>query len=129
MCLSEKCKQKGSSVISEERGEYDFKGHALYQPDSRRKKHYKGSSQIVCRAAGAEPVRAEGGAGAGNPGICTRTASGVTLTAEGQRFLEFVDRTLHEEQQMKKEIEDIRHAQRGVVKLGFTGAQAACGAA
>ena len=27
---------------------------------------------------------------------------------------------------MKKEIEDIRHAQRGVVKLGFTGAQAAC---
>ena len=58
--------------------------------------------------------------------VFIRTASGVTLTAEGQRFLEFVHRTLHEEQQMKKEIEDIRHAQRGVVKLGFTGAQAAC---
>ncbi len=55
--------------------------------------------------------------------VFIRTASGVTLTAEGQRFLEFVYRTLHEEQQMKKEIEDIRHAQRGVVKLGFTGAQ------
>lgn len=57
--------------------------------------------------------------------VFVRTASGVSLTPEGRRFLEFVNRTLYEEQQMKKEIEDIAHAERGEVKLGFTGSQAA----
>lgn len=57
--------------------------------------------------------------------VFVRTAAGVSLTAEGRRFLEFVNKMLYEEQQMKKEIEDIAHAERGEVKLGFTGSQAA----
>lgn len=57
--------------------------------------------------------------------VFIRTAAGVSLTAEGQRFLEFVNKMLYEEQQMKKEIEDIAHAERGEVRLGFTGSQAA----
>lgn len=60
----------------------------------------------------------------GSP-VFVRTAGGVSLTAEGQRFLEFANKMLYEEQQMKKEIEDIAHAERGEVKLGFTGSQAA----
>ena len=56
--------------------------------------------------------------------VFLRNTNGVTLTAEGQCFTEFAERTLREQKEFEKRVQDLRHAERGTIHLGLTGTQA-----
>lgn len=55
--------------------------------------------------------------------IFLRESSGVRLTAEGQCYMEFIQKTLHEQKNLHKKLEDLRRADLGQIHLGFTGTQ------
>lgn len=42
--------------------------------------------------------------------IFLRESSGVRLTAEGQCYMEFIQKTLHEQKNLHKKLEDLRRA-------------------
>lgn len=54
-----------------------------------------------------------------------RTASGVRPTPEGECFLRFVHQTLNNRQNFERELQDLSDVESGVVRLGFSGTQAA----
>lgn len=56
--------------------------------------------------------------------VFVRGNNGVTLTAEGQCFMEFARKTLQEQKNFEKRVRDLKNAERGEVRLGFTGTQA-----
>ena len=45
--------------------------------------------------------------------IFLRESSGVRLTAEGQCYMEFIQKTLHEQKNLHKKLEDLRRADLG----------------
>lgn len=59
-----------------------------------------------------------------NTTLLTRTSSGVSVTAEGKCFFEFVERILLEQKNFQKELIDVQNAEGGEITLGFTGTQA-----
>lgn len=56
--------------------------------------------------------------------LVIRSSSGVTLTSEGQCFLDFAERVLQERLQLNQKIRDVENAENGEIRLGFTGTQA-----
>ena len=56
--------------------------------------------------------------------IFERTTTGVRPTAEGVQFLAFAKNVLNQEQDMKKQLQNLRGGDVGEVRLGFTGTQA-----
>ncbi len=56
--------------------------------------------------------------------IFERTTTGVRPTAEGVQFLAFAKNVLHQEQDMRKQLQNLRGGDVGEVRLGFTGIQA-----
>lgn len=56
--------------------------------------------------------------------IFIRTATGVQPTPEGECFLRFVQKTLAEQKNFKREIADLSGDKSGVIRLGFSGTQA-----
>lgn len=56
--------------------------------------------------------------------VFVRGSGGVTLTAEGQCFIEFARNTLQEQKDFEKKMTDLKNAERGEIHLGFTGTQA-----
>lgn len=56
--------------------------------------------------------------------VFVRTTVGVTLTAEGQCFMDFVKKTLQEQKNFEKRVKDLKNAEKGEIYLGFTGTQA-----
>lgn len=59
-----------------------------------------------------------------NATLLTRTSIGVSVTAEGKCFFEFVERILLEQKNFQKELIDVQNAEGGEITLGFTGTQA-----
>lgn len=53
--------------------------------------------------------------------IFERTTTGVRPTAEGVQFLAFAKNVLNQEQDMKKQLQNLRGGDVGEVRLGFTG--------
>ena len=53
-------------------------------------------------------------------------SNGVEMTDEGKCFYEFAMRTLSGQRDFQKKMADIRNAERGEIRVGFTGTQAAC---
>ncbi|MBQ2996301.1 MAG: LysR family transcriptional regulator [Oscillibacter sp.] len=56
--------------------------------------------------------------------LVVRNSSGVVLTSEGVCFLEFAQRVLQERSELAKKIRDVKNAENGEIRLGFTGTQA-----
>ena len=56
--------------------------------------------------------------------VFVRNSNGVVLTAEGECFIEFAEKTLREQKKFEKKIIDLKNADTGKVHLGFTGTQA-----
>lgn len=56
--------------------------------------------------------------------VFNRSSARVTLTTEGECFLDFVKSTLHEQHNMEKRLVDMKNEDKGVIHLGFTGTQA-----
>ena len=56
--------------------------------------------------------------------LFVRSNSGVLPTSEGQCFLEFAQRVLHEKAELGKKLRDVENAENGEIRLGFTGTQA-----
>lgn len=54
-----------------------------------------------------------------------RTTTGVKPTVEGEIFIQFIRKTLAEQESFRKQIEDLDASGNGTVSLGFSGAQAA----
>ncbi|MCI8455244.1 MAG: LysR family transcriptional regulator [Lachnospiraceae bacterium] len=59
----------------------------------------------------------------GSP-VFIRGTGGVTLTAEGQCFLDFAYKTLRGQKDFEKQLLDLKNAGHGEILLGFTGTQA-----
>lgn len=56
--------------------------------------------------------------------VFLRGSSGVTLTAEGQCFMDFARKTLQDQKDFEKRMKDLKNAERGEIHMGFTGTQA-----
>lgn len=56
--------------------------------------------------------------------LFTRTGVGVELTGEGECFLSFARRVLRERDSLDQRLQDVKDAERGRIRLGFTGTQA-----
>ena len=57
--------------------------------------------------------------------LFVRESRGVTLTSQGECFLHFARNVLREQEDMKQRMQDVENGEKGQIRLGFTGSQAA----
>lgn len=57
--------------------------------------------------------------------LFVRESRGVTLTSQGECFLLFARNVLREQEDMKQRMQDVENGEKGQIRLGFTGSQAA----
>lgn len=57
--------------------------------------------------------------------LFVRQSRGVALTSQGECFLHFAQSVLREQEDMKRRMQDVEHGEKGQIRLGFPGSQAA----